>query len=65
MATNAHAAARSSAVGRVGAGQRCAGYSLACIAWDEWWWADSAAGLVMVSIVGEAIQALKGDPCCD
>ena len=31
-----------------------------------WWWADPVAGLVMVPIIArEAIQALRGDPCCD
>jgi divalent metal cation (Fe/Co/Zn/Cd) transporter len=31
-----------------------------------WWWADPVAGLVMVPIIArEAIQGLRGDPCCD
>jgi len=29
-----------------------------------WWWADPAAGLVMVPIIGnEAVAALRGKPC--
>jgi divalent metal cation (Fe/Co/Zn/Cd) transporter len=31
-----------------------------------WWWADPAAGLVMVPIIArEGIAALRGQPCCD
>ena len=31
-----------------------------------WWWADPAAGLVMVPIIAkEGIEALRGDTCCD
>jgi divalent metal cation (Fe/Co/Zn/Cd) transporter len=31
-----------------------------------WWWADPAAGLIMVPlIVYEGIQALRGKTCCD
>jgi divalent metal cation (Fe/Co/Zn/Cd) transporter len=32
----------------------------------EWWWADPAAGLVMVPLIAyEGIQALRGKTCCD
>ncbi|MBZ5629507.1 MAG: cation transporter [Acidobacteriia bacterium] len=32
----------------------------------RWWWADPAAGLVMVPIIGrEGVQALRGKTCCD
>lgn len=31
-----------------------------------WWWADSAAGLVMVPLIGyEGVQALRGKTCCE
>jgi divalent metal cation (Fe/Co/Zn/Cd) transporter len=31
-----------------------------------WWWADPAAALVMVPIIGkEGIEALRGDTCCE
>jgi divalent metal cation (Fe/Co/Zn/Cd) transporter len=31
-----------------------------------WWWADPAAGLLMVPIIAyEGIQALRGETCCD
>jgi divalent metal cation (Fe/Co/Zn/Cd) transporter len=31
-----------------------------------WWWADPAAGLVMVPIIArEGIAAFRGRPCCD
>jgi divalent metal cation (Fe/Co/Zn/Cd) transporter len=31
-----------------------------------WWWADPAAGLVMIPIiVREGIEGLRGDTCCD
>jgi divalent metal cation (Fe/Co/Zn/Cd) transporter len=30
-----------------------------------WWWADPAAGLVMVPIIArEGLEGLRGDPCC-
>jgi len=35
-------------------------------AWLGWWWADPAAGLVMVPIIAyEGIEALRGKTCCD
>ncbi len=34
-------------------------------AWLGWWWADSAAGLLMVPLIGwEGWQALTGRTCC-
>jgi len=31
-----------------------------------WWWADPAAGLVMVPIIGkEGVDGIKGKACCD
>lgn len=31
-----------------------------------WWWADPAAGLIMVPLIAyEGIQALRGKTCCD
>ena len=30
-----------------------------------WWWADPAAGLVMVPIIArEGVEGLRRDPCC-
>ena len=32
----------------------------------KWWWADPAAGLLMVPIIlKEALEGLKGETCCD
>jgi divalent metal cation (Fe/Co/Zn/Cd) transporter len=32
----------------------------------DWWWADPAAGLLMIPIiVREGINGLKGQSCCD
>src|SRR4029077_5031739 len=31
-----------------------------------WWWADPAAGLIMVPLIAyEGVQALRGKTCCD
>jgi divalent metal cation (Fe/Co/Zn/Cd) transporter len=40
-----------------------AGLTLNAVA--GWWWADPAAGLVMVPIIGrEGVEALRGKSCC-